>query len=143
MAIAKIIYSLVLPGIIWLLYGSPDLRLAGNLGIFLVVVLHLYAFIWVGAIFSWFHGDKFTYGMVALTINGLSFATTFLLCGIVVFRLDRKIESLSFISPIVWGVVGIGMLVTVLIPMMTSRQVSPLPKASDRREFENPCDSNH
>ena len=143
MAIANIIYSFVLPVIIWLLYGLPDLHLAGNLGVFLVVIIHLYAFIWIGSVFAWFHGDRFTYGMVALAINGVSFATTFLLGWIALFRFERKIESLSSISPIVWGVIGIGVLVTVSIPMVTSRHVAPLPKASERREFENPCDSNH
>ena len=143
MVIANIVYSLFAPAIIWLLYGLPDLFLTGNLGLFLVVILHLYAFLWIGFLFAWFHGDTFTYGMVALTINGLSFATTFILCWIVLIRFDRKVEALSSISPFIWGVIGIGLLVTISIPMVTSRHVSPLPKVSERREFENPCDSNH
>jgi len=81
--------------------------------------------------------------MVALAINGSSFAATFILCWIAFLRFGGRIESLSSISPIVWGVIGIGVLVTVSIPMATSRHVSPLPKASERREFENPGDSNH
>jgi len=143
MAIANIIYSIVLPGAIWLLYGSPDLSLAGNLVIFLVVILHLYTAIWVGTLFTWFRGDRFTYGMATLTINSLSFATTFVLGLLVLSRLGGKIESLSAISPIVWGVICLGVLATISIPMITSRHVSPLPKESERREFENPCDSNH
>ena len=115
----------------------------GNLGLFAVVVLHLYAVIWVGALFAWFRGDRFTYGMATLTINSLSFATTFFLGWIVLTRFEGKIESLSSTPPIAWGVICIGLLVTISIPMVTSRHIAPLPKTSERREYENPCDSNH
>ncbi len=143
MPIARIIFSIVLPGTIWLLYGSPDLTLAGNLGIFLVVVLHLYTAIWVDALFTWFRGDRFTYGMVTLTINSLSFATTFFLGLFVFYKSGGKIESLGSISSIVWGLIWLGVLATIAIPMIASRHVAPLPNASERRDFENPCDSNH
>ncbi len=143
MAIAKIICSLVMPVIIWLLYGMPDLHYVGNLAILIVVTAHLYAAIWVKSLFSWFRGDAFTYGMVAMAANGMAFATTFLTCWIKLLLLERRIESLSAIAPIVGGISALGILMTVAIPMFTSRHTTPLPVDRDRGELQAFAESNH
>ncbi|TSA44423.1 hypothetical protein D4R49_00170 [bacterium] len=139
---ATIVLSVALPVVVWLLFGAPDLSLSGNLALFAIVILHLYAVIYVGSIFAWFGGDRFTYTMVAVSINGVSFLTTFVMGLITVWMFDRKVQSLELVSPLVWAVICIGFLVTIAIPMVTPRIQAPLPRASERRDFENPSDSN-
>lgn len=138
MIFVNFIYSLFLPATIWLLYSAPDLKLAGNIAVFIVVVLHLYAVIWAGSIFRAVSGDEFTYGMLSRGINLCSFLTTFV-AGLITFVVhDWSIQSVNTISPFAWGVIALGFLVTLGIPLLSTRYVRPLPKSSDRREFEDP-----
>lgn len=134
----KLAYSLFLPFTIWLVYGSPDLRLMGNLVLFLVVVLHLFAVIWLRWIFAIFQGDAFTYGMVALGINISSMLSTFAAAFITFYIYDHRIQTVSMISPFAWGVICLGFLVTIAVPLLTTRHVAPLAKESSRRQYEDP-----
>lgn len=137
----KLVYSVFLPVTIWLLFGAPDIRLAGNLLLLLVVVLHLFAVIWFRSVFALFHGDAFTYGFVALGFTLSSFVTTFITAFVTFLVFDRRIETVGMISPISWGAICVGFLVTIAVPVLTTRHVSPLPKASSRREYQDPNSS--
>ena len=61
MLIIKFILSAVLSFAFWLLYGAPDMQMAGNLAIFGCTTLHLLFIIWNKETFSLFGGDAFTY----------------------------------------------------------------------------------
>ena len=141
MPIAKVIFSLVLPPSIWLVYGAPDLHLAGNLAIISVVILHLYVAIWFSSLFGLFRGDGFTYGFATLAINSVLFASSFLLGWVVLLRFEERIEMISSISPFIWGFICLGILATISIPLVTNRYVTQLASESDRRAYKNPCDS--
>jgi hypothetical protein len=135
---SKLVYSVFLPMTLWLVFGAPDLRLAGNVALMLVVVLHLFTVIWFRSIFAMFQGDAFTYGSVALGFNISSFITTFVAAFITFFVYDQKIETMDMIPPISWGAICLGFLVTIALPILGTRHVSALPKAAGRREFEDP-----
>jgi hypothetical protein len=137
----KLVYSVFLPFTIWLLFGAPDILLTGNLLLLLVVILHLFTVIWFRSVFALFHGDAFTYGTVALGFNISSFVTTFVTGFITFWAFDRRIETVTMISPISWGAICIGFLVTIAVPVLTTRHVNPLPKASSRREYQDPNSS--
>jgi len=134
---AKLVYSVILPFVLWLVFGAPDLRLPGNLLLFLVVILHLFAVIWFRRIFAMFEGNSFTYGAVALSINISSFISTFVASFLTFLLFDRRIESVGMISPFAWGAIGLGFLVTIAVPVLSTRHVDPLPKASSRRDYED------
>lgn len=139
MITSRLIYSAFLPFTIWLIYGAPDLRLAGNLVMLLVVVAHLFTVIWVRIVFALFQGDVFTYGAVAAGFNISSFITTFV-SGLITFWVyDGTITHVSMISPFAWGVVCLGFLVTIAIPVLSTRHIAPLPKAAERRAYESPA----
>ena len=139
---ARLIASLVLPAIIWLLYGAPDLALSGNRALMAVIVLHLFAVIWLRPMFRLFRGDDFTYGMLGLSLNLVSFAVT-LVAGFVGMRLiHQQLASVHDLPAIIWGMIGLGLAMTAAIPVLTMRSVSPLPKASGRREYEDPTGPN-
>jgi hypothetical protein len=138
---AKVIYSLVLPVVVWLLLGAPSLEFSGNLAVLVVLLLHLGALIWYESLFSMVRGDTLTYGMVTQGLNILLFAVCCVGTGVTLFIADGRIVSPSDVPKFVWGGLILGLLLTISIPLLASRQVRPLPRATDRREFENPTDS--
>ena len=140
MIASRLFYSLFLPLTIWLLYGAPSLLLTGNLVLVAVVVLHLYALIWYRYLFKFFGGNEFTYAPMALGINISSFFSTFTSGLLTFWILGKNIEDFRDISPLAWGFICTGFLVTFALPVSSTRHVAPLPKASQRREFENPLD---
>jgi len=137
----KIVYSLVLPPIIWLLYGWPSLQYAGNLALLIVVVAHLYAVIWQDQLFAIFQGEPFTYSMVARAINIIPVVGAVITSGVLLAMFGRQIEAVGAIPNLVWGLFAVSALFTITFPVFTSRHMSPLPRASERREYENPSDS--
>jgi heme/copper-type cytochrome/quinol oxidase subunit 1 len=137
---AKIVFTLFLPPIIWLLYGAPPVTYPGNLALLLVVTVHLYVVLWQEPLFALFQGDAFTYGFVARGINGLSFGVNFFTTWFTLFRSDGRVETLDMIPSFAWGVIGLSILLTLTFPILTSRKVTRLPRKNDRREFEHPGD---
>ena len=134
----NLLFTIGFPFVIWLLYGTPDLSLLGNLALFAVVIVHLYLVIWSRLLFVIFSGDQFTYGFVALGVNISSFVSS-LFTGFVTFHwLGKEIRTISMISPYAWGFIAVGFLVSMAIPVSSARHVSPLPKSSSRREYEDP-----
>ena len=135
---ARIVFSLFLPPIIWLLYGAPSLVYVGNFALLLVVTAHLYVVLWQEPLFALFQGDAFTYGFVTRGITGLSFGINFLTSWLTLAWSGGKIETLSMVPSYAWGIIGLSLLLTLVFPILTSRKVAPLPLKSERREFENP-----
>ena len=140
MNVAKVAYSLLLTPIVWLLLGAPSLEFAGNLALVSVVALHLNAVIWTGSFFSLLGGDRVTYGGYTLGATILSFAINFVIVWIVLRWHGGEVRAAAEISPYAWGLMGLSALSTVAMPLLTHRNVEPLPKLSERRDFENPCD---
>lgn len=140
MITSRLIYSVFLPLTIWLLYGAPSLLLMGNLAVMVVVVLHLYAVIWVRYVFKLFDGDAFTYGALAFGFNLSSLLTTFVSGFVTLYLHGRAIENVGDIPALAWGVICLGFLVTIAIPVLTTRSVGPLPKQTERREYESPIE---
>jgi len=132
------VLSVVVPVVLWLLLGAPPLSLAGNLALFAVLILHLYAVIWANVLFALFRGDAFTYGAVTRSINMLSLTYTFAITWVVLHMIHKRITDISDISPYTWGFISLGLLLTAGLPILTSAGVSPLPTAKDRRPFEKP-----
>jgi hypothetical protein len=124
--------------VLWLLLGAPSLGLLGNLAIFIVLTLHLYAVIWINVFFALIRGDAFTYGAVARGVNMLSFAYTFGITWVVLQMAHKRIVGIHDISPYAWGFMSLGLLLTVGLPILTSADVQRLPSRQDRRSFVTP-----
>ncbi|MEI7785117.1 MAG: hypothetical protein WCK08_12085 [Betaproteobacteria bacterium] len=143
----KILLSLVLPALAWLLLGGPDLlNNSAKLFVFSVVALHLLAVIWNRLIFKIFGGDVYTYGAVNFALNVIACAYTLVISASLFHKLavfqwiwgEAVISKLSDLPKAFIGLSCLGLLFTLLIPMLTSRSVSPLPQKSDRRDYETP-----
>lgn len=141
MKATNIAYSIALPPIIWLVYGMPSLGFPGNAVLFAIVLVHLYVVIWQSAVFEALRGSEFTYGMVMRALNGLSLLTTVVTCGLILLRFHGRVTEMSQVPGFAWGLMALSMLGTLTLPLFSSRDISPLPLASQRRAFENPCDS--
>jgi uncharacterized membrane protein YphA (DoxX/SURF4 family) len=137
---AKIIYSLVLPPILWLLCGGPSIHYAGNVALFFAVTVHLYLVIWLGKIFELVRGSAFTYGTLAQALSVVLAGVTLVAALQAILRFDEKIADVATIPNFTWGIIALSMLLTIAIPIGSHRNVSALPKISDRREFEDPTD---
>jgi hypothetical protein len=133
-----ILLSVAAPIISWLLLGGPRLDLTGNLALFLVLIAHFYAVIWNDLMFRFFRGDRFTYGAVAMSLNMVSLAASFLAVWITMHFAGKRLEHLHDISPYIWGLIALSMLATIVFPVLTQRNVAALPNESERRVFEDP-----
>lgn len=140
MLIIKLILSVVLSFGFWLLYGAPDIQMAGNLAIFGCTVLHLLFIIWNKETFALFGGDAFTYGMATLGINMASFIWTLVSGWIILYMygMGGGIASIQQVPYFVWGLLTLGLIGSLLIQMLTTNHVSPLPNRDDRRQYESP-----
>lgn len=134
----EILLSLAAPLISWLLLGAPRLDLAGNLSLFVVLVAHFYVVIWNDLVFQVFRGDRFTFGAVAMALNLVSVVTNFLAVWFTLHHAAKRIEHVTDISPYSWGIIALSLFVTIIFPVLTHRNVAPLPSAADRRVFEDP-----
>jgi hypothetical protein len=138
-----LVLGLALPLVIWLLFNGPDLKASANLFFFGIIVLKFYWLIWGRVLFAMFGGDRFTYGGLALGLNIYAFAQA-LVWGVFYFTISPWLtggprwQHLSQVPTWLVGYLSIWMLLNMAIPLMTSRHVSPLPKASERRTFETP-----
>jgi hypothetical protein len=143
----KILLSILLPALTWLLLGGPNLLdNSANLFIFAVVTLHLLVLIWNRQVFRIFGGDDYTYGAVNFALNLLACAYTLVVSASLFHKLkifqwiwgEALINSLSDLPKAFIGLACLGLLATLIIPMLSSRNVSPLPRKSERREYETP-----
>jgi len=138
MLVIKLLLSALLSYVFWLLYGAPEMQLVGNFLIFGFTVFHLLIIIWNRQIFLIFGGDVFTYGMITLGINLGSFLWT-VGGGILILNWhDGKINSIRSVPYFVWGGLTFGLIASILIQMITTKSVSPLPNRDDRRSYEAP-----
>jgi hypothetical protein len=140
MLFIKLILSFVLSFGFWLLYGAPDMQIAGNLAIFGCTVLHLLFIIWNKETFALFGADAFTYAMLTLGINMSSFIWTLVGGWLILYRYGDS-GSISYIHQVpyfVWGFLSLGLIGSLLIQMLTTNHLSPLPNRDDRRQYEPP-----
>jgi hypothetical protein len=139
----KLFLSGLLSFAFWLLYGAPDMQMAGNLAILGCTVLHLLFVIWNKETFALFGGDGFTYGMVTLGINLLSFTWTLVSGWLIlyVYGAGGSVATIEQVPYFVWGLLALGLIGSLLIQMLTTNHVSPLPNRDDRREFDPPRSS--
>lgn len=146
MTLFYVLYSLAIPGVLWLLFGAPDLKNSANVLFFVVVVLHLYVLIWQRKIFKWLGGDYYTYGSVNFAINLASLLYT-LIFSLLLFHRAALFEmvfgktyyaGLHAVPSALIGLMSAGLLVTISLAVFTSRHLDPLPRKSERRSFEPP-----
>jgi hypothetical protein len=141
-----IFFSAVIPAILWLIFGSPDLKNSANALFFIVMLLHLYVLIWQRKVFKWLGGDYYTYGAVNFAINLVSLIYTLALSFLLFHRsilfewmLGRSYyQDIADIPRVLIGFMLAGLVVTLSLAFFTSRHVEPLPAKSDRRTFETP-----
>jgi len=143
-----IVLSVILPVTCLFLFGSPDLNNSANLLFFTIFVLHIFTVIWQNKLFKFFGGDAFTYGAVGLGINIWSLAYTFSLVFASFHRMaifeaiwgEDYFTDIQHVPKVLVGFLMLGLLLTIAIPLLTTRHVTALPQKGDRREFETPGD---
>jgi hypothetical protein len=138
MIFIKLFLTFVLPFSMWLLMGGPGPETAGSLIIFVFLSLHLLVVIWNRATFKLFGGDDFTYGMVTMAINLLSFIYSSIIGLCIFYFYGLAIPNFSSIPKYLWGVLALGLIGNFVIQMLTTKHVDPLPDRDERREFEKP-----
>ncbi len=134
----RLFFSLILPPLLWLLFGWPSLDRTGNLALLLVMLAHVYVVIWQAPLLRQMRGDDFTYGAVALGLNTLSLLATLVTTGAMFLIYGGNIVQIGDVPKPVWGVIGLSLLFTLVLPLLEGRHADPLPKASDRRTYEDP-----
>jgi hypothetical protein len=138
---ASIIYSVLVPPLVWLFFGAPNLQHSGNIGILIMPLLHLHVVIWQRQVFHLLRGDSFTYGMVTRALNFLWLGISLVVARFTLWAFGGDVEDISRIPSYLWGACGFSLLATLTLPVLTSRDVESLPKESERRSFEDPCDT--
>lgn len=134
----RLIFTLVLPPLLWLLCGWPSLQLPGNLALLGVMLAHVYVVVWQGPLFKLMRADDFTYGAVTLGLNIVSLLVNVVTTIGMFVVYGGNIAQVNDVPTPVWGVIGISLLLTLALPLLAGRSASPLPKASDRRPYEDP-----
>lgn len=143
----KILLSIVLPALAWLIFGGPDiLANSANQFVFGLVTLHLLVVIWNQWVFRHFGGDAYTYGAVTFGLNLIACAYTLAITASLFHKValfqwiwgEAVITKLADLPKVFIGLSCLGLFLTLLIPILTTRRVSPLPNKSDRREYETP-----
>ena len=138
MLIIKLLLSIVLAFSCWLVYGAPALQMPGNVLVVGCTILHIFIVIWNKEVFALFRGDAFTYGMVGLGINLASLGWTIGAGILILYLYGKEINSLGIVPPFVWGGLCLGLIGSLLIPMLTTNGTSPLPNRDSRRDYELP-----
>ncbi|MBM3273133.1 hypothetical protein FJY94_07825 [Candidatus Kaiserbacteria bacterium] len=137
---SRLIFTLVLPPLLWLLCGWPPLNLSGNLALLGVMLAHTYVVVWQGPLFKLMRGDEFTYSAVTFGLNIMSLLVTVGTTMGMFFVYGGNIAQVNDIAKPVWGIIGVSLLLTVALPLLAGGAASALPKASDRRSYEDPTD---
>ncbi len=141
-----ICFSAVIPAILWLIFGAPDLKNSANALFFIVMVLHLYVLIWQRKVFKWLGGDHYTYGAANFAINLVSLIYTVVFSFLLFHRSilfewafgKNYYQDIGDIPKILIGFMLAGLVVTLSLAFFTSRHVQPLPVKTDRRTLETP-----
>lgn len=137
---ARPVFSIVSPPLLWLLLGAPGLSLTGNQCLLGALLLHLYAVIWQDALFALCRGDGFTYRMFTRGLNLMLFVASFVSTASVIWLHGGRVVSPLDLHPVVAGIIGVSLLLSMTMPLLVSRVESPLPTPSARRAYEDPSD---
>ncbi len=138
MLAVKIASTAALLGIVWLLYGGPDLGLAGTFAVFACTALHLVLVVFNRELFRTLRSDELTYGLTMLSMNIAGFAVAFVAGLALLYAFGPRIGTLAEVPNVLWGVTLLGVLASVLLPLLSVRGAQRLPDASAMRTFEAP-----
>jgi len=141
-----IFLSAVIPAVLWLIFGAPDLRNSANALFFIVMVLHLYVLIWQRKVFKWLGGDYYTYGAANFAINLVSLLYTlvfssqfFLKTSLFEWLFGKSFhQGIGDVPKVLIGFMLAGLVVTLSLALLTSRHLPALASKSERRTFETP-----
>ena len=137
MSKVKMFFSLIIPFIIWLVYGAAKFSDTPVLFIYTVTIFHFIFVVWNREIFEYLSGDVYTYGSVVFAINLIAFFWT-LISGFViasVFQIFTPIQLIA--SNFTFAFFLLGLITSLAIPLLTNKNVKKLPKSSSQREYED------
>lgn len=136
--IGRLIFSLALPPLAWLICGWPTLHLTGNLALLGVLLAHTYVVIWQHPIVKSLRGDDFTYGAVTLGLNILSLLVSVTSTVGIFMAYGGNISQIKDVPKPLWGVIGVSLLLTVALPLLANKDAATLRQSGDRRNYEDP-----
>jgi hypothetical protein len=135
----KLILSIVLPLLFWLVSGGGNLSNADVVVLMASATAFLWNAIWQQSLCRTMGSDRFTYGFVFATLTGFF---TFVALGLIWRILHAvRVEALAgffSVGPYTLGILLALLMATWLLPVLTIRRQDPLPKIAERRELENP-----
>ena len=124
--------------VIWLMFGGPNSFTTEAALLFMAALLSCYMVIWNNLIFQLFDGDGYTYGIASKSVAFIGFIMT-LIASLRGYYLTKALPIGSgIVSPFNWIAVVLGLFVPFWLPIASRRSVTPLPRKSTRREFEDP-----
>ncbi|MBI3375495.1 MAG: hypothetical protein HY017_27580 [Betaproteobacteria bacterium] len=136
--LARIVFSLTLPLVLWLAFGQPSIAMAGNAGLFGLALVLLFGMLWHDSVARAFNSDQFTYGIVSLALNAVFGVLGLVVVGWLFYVAPTGFASMGDVPGLAWAALLVLLLMSWLVPMMTNNKVSELPRKSSRREFANP-----
>lgn len=133
----KIFFSLIIPFIIWLVYGAAIFSDLPVFFIFTVTIVHFLFVVWNREIFEYLSGDVYTYGSVVFVINLIAFFWT-LISGFVIASVFQILTPVQFVaSNFTFAFFLLGLITSLAVPLLTNKNVKKLPKSSSQREYED------
>ncbi len=137
MSKVKLFFSLIIPFIIWLIYGAAQISNLSVLFIFTVTIIHFLFIVWNREIFEYLSGDVYTYGSVVFSINLIAFLWT-LISGFIIASVFQILTPIQFVaSNFAYAIFLLGLITSLAIPFLTNKNVKELPKASSQRKYED------
>ena len=136
--VARIVLSLILPLILWLVFGQPSLTMAGNAGLCALALVLLLSMMWHDVVARAFNSDLFTYRMISFALNAVFGVLGLLVVGVLFYAAPSGFASFGDVPGLAWAGLLVLLLLSWVVPMATSNKVSALQQKSSRREFENP-----
>jgi hypothetical protein len=134
----KLLTTVVLLAVGWLLYGGPDLSRAGTLAVFAFTALHLLLVVFNRELFRTLGSDELTYGLTMLSMNIVGFGVTFVGGLGLLYMFGPRIDKVAEVPEELWGVMILGVLLSLVLPLLSVRGAQRLPDASAMRPFEPP-----
>lgn len=140
MSIVKLLLSVLLPVLFWLVSGGPALELPDVLVLEGAAVLFLWNAIWQPVLSRALTADRYTYAPVFSTVTAM---VTIIALGLVwrmllATKLVAGSGSFFSIGPYSLGALLLLFLLTWVLPVLTIRRQDPLPASTERRELELP-----
>lgn len=134
----KIFLFTFLSVIYWFLCGGPNfIEHPASLGYFGLGLIYLICMLWTNLLFILFNGDSYTYGAAGKGI-ALFLGSPALIAIAFLVRVDSNILSIpTWLNNIGIGFILLCLLIILMIPIMTSNAVDPLPFKESRRSYND------